>query len=118
MTPYILKGKEKSLEWYFCGTTSIPQAVSVQEGKEQEGKEFVKSPHTFRVLNVPYVPLKFDSEEMRKLQEADPQYAQLIKNVELKNETSKEEYSLDPCGTLCKEMKHHIAQDHPKCMPY
>ena len=49
--------------------------------------------------------MKFDKEEIRKLQETDPHYAILVENINLKNERSKGDYSLDPHGTLYKKIK-------------
>ena len=48
------------------------------------------------IQKIQHVLLKFDSVEIRKLEEADSQYAKMINSMKLKNETSKADYSLDP----------------------
>ena len=59
------------------------------------------------IQKIQYVPLKFNIEEIRKLQEADPQYAKLIENMKPKNKMSKQDYSLDLHGALYKKIKDH-----------
>ena len=57
----------------------------------------------FKRVNVKFifnVALKFDQEEIRKLQEKDHHYATLIEIMKLRNEISKGDYSLDPHGVL------------------
>ena len=44
---------------------------------------------------IQHVPLKFDQKEIRKLQETDPLYAKLVKNINVRNEICKGNYSLD-----------------------
>ena len=39
---------------------------------------------------IQHVPLKCDPEEVKMLQETDPHYAKLIKNMKMKNKISKD----------------------------
>ena len=63
--------------------------------------------HDTMIYEVQHVPLKFDQIEIRKLQEKDPYYAKLIKDMKLKNKRRKGDYSLDSHRILYKKIKDH-----------
>ena len=48
-----------------------------------------------------------DQEEIKKLQEADPQYSELIKTMKRRNKTVNGDFSLDPQRVLYKGVQYH-----------
>ena len=60
-----------------------------------------------KIHEIQHVPLKLDLEEIKKLQEINPKYSKLIKNMKTRNETFKGDLSLDPQGVLSKKIQDH-----------